>query len=104
MGKKKVSPKDHKLVAKIVELRDSLLETAKSDEEKEMIHAPCKGMYKCSKLQDEACLTGILDKLKDVKKSIKGGSCGCTDGGGKRRKSKTRARSRSKTRARSRSR
>jgi hypothetical protein len=94
--RKKKGPSNPKAV-QIIELRDSLIAQG-MDAEK--VGMACKGMYRCDKLADEACLDGILEKLNAVKQ-----------GGGKRRRSKsrgskpaTKARSRSRSRSKSRSR
>lgn len=80
--------KDHPLVAEIIELRNSMDGT----EFKEQAHESCKGMYRCSKTADEACLKEILKKLKALAKTagIKGG-CDCAATGGRARRSRSKS-------------
>lgn len=77
----------------IIELRDALI--AKGVDA-ETVGLSCKGMFKCDKEVDEACLDGIMAKLQALEKS----------GGGKKRRpreSRSRSRSRSKSRSKSKS-
>jgi hypothetical protein len=82
-AKSKKGPSSDK-AKKILALRDQLI--AKGlDAEK--VGLACKGMYRCDKLADDKCLSGILAKLEAIQK--KGGAVG----------GKARARSRSRSRA-----
>jgi hypothetical protein len=75
----------------IIELRDALI--AKGVDA-ETVGLSCKGMFKCDKEVDEACLDGIMAKLQALEKS---------GGGKKRRPRKSRSRSRSRSRSKSKS-
>lgn len=66
-SKKKKGPKSEK-AQEIVKLRDSLISKG-IDAEK--VGLACKGMFKCDKLADAACLDKILSNLKAIEK--KGG-------------------------------
>lgn len=76
-------------IRSLFEIRDKLLASAKSDEEREKIHMTCKGIYGCPKFATEAerkkCFDGVRAKLKAVK-----------GGGKKRRKSRKRSKSKKK--------
>ncbi len=69
-------------VDSLIARRDKLLETADTEEKKVDIHMQLKGMYKCAKDKDTACLDKISENLKKI------------GGRPKRSKSKTRSRSR----------
>jgi hypothetical protein len=86
--RKKKESKDQKVI-EILALRDDLKKDAAIAEAADMA---CKGMYKCSKLADDACLARIkkdLLALKNEKPAKKKGG---------RARSRSRSRSKSKTR------
>jgi hypothetical protein len=80
-------PKDPR-IAEIYKLRDGLQSTP---EEKEASGLLCKGMYQCSKKDDQKCLDRIKSDLTAMVKK---------KGGGKKRSTSKRSRSRSKSRRR----
>ena len=89
--KKKKGPKQE-TAKRIIALRDKLI-AAGNDPEK--VGLACKGMYRCDKEVDAACLNRILASLEamqagDKKPKKKGGAA--------RSKSRSRSRSRSKSR------
>ena len=88
--KKRKEPKDPR-IAEIYKLRDKLQSTP---EEKEASGLLCKGMYQCSKKDDQKCLDRIKKDLMEMAKK---------KGGGYKRSS-SKKRSKSKTRRRSKSR
>lgn len=82
--RKKKGPSTEKAKS-IISLRDSLIADGKDPEK---VGMACKGMYKCDKEADEACLDGIMKKLETIK----------TGGGSShRRRSRARVRSTSRT-------
>jgi hypothetical protein len=103
-------------ILSVFAMRDKMLESAKSDTEKEAVHMACKGLFGCPKSASAAekkkCFDNIKSKLEALKKgtakgAAMGGTCGSKYkmGGRKRRSgSKSRSRSRSKSRSKSKSR
>ena len=102
-------------ILSVFAMRDKMLESAKSDTEKEAVHMACKGLFGCPKSASAAekkkCFDNIKSKLEALKKgtakgAAMGGTCGTKAMGGRKRRSgsKSRSRSRSKSRSKSKSR
>ena len=109
MAKRKNDKHHHPIMDTIREARDKLLAKAgENAEEKEKIHAACMGMYKCVKdtktnptpAKTEACLNGILDKIKALEKSVKKGSKQRSRSKSKTKPKRAKSRGRSKSRKR----
>lgn len=83
------SDRDPKVI-EIKALRDSI-------QDKEAANEACKGMYKCAKLADKACLESIIKKLTALKaKEAKEKPAPQKSGGRSRSRSRKRSKSRSK--------
>lgn len=83
----------------IVELRDKLQASMSKEDKKAEIGMLCKGMFQCSKNNDESCLKKIENNLKSElekvkpKKAKKDSSKSVEGGGNKRSRSKSRSKS-----------
>lgn len=86
--RKKKESKDQKVI-EILAIRDELKKDASLAEPADMA---CKGMYKCSKLADDACLARIKKDLL----ALKGEKPAKKKGGRARSRSKGRSKSKSR--------